>query len=381
MDRRAFLKTAGALLGLGLTVPARAFCDEYGSLVQFSPSLAEEYALAFASSFAPDKSLETEQPIPMYDASGNMIGYEVDFTSGSVPSGYVVFDVTCSGLVSRFCVDDNCPGLYSQSVQANSMSRSFSLSSDPVLVKLNPIEYAATQYGDDLLYVNSNSLLQKGEQLSRARPSTEWEDLMVENIYSGFDITETAYGAPVANLTKNTVERRLKRYACGVTALYCIACAVPYPSPSNWQRWLIDFDDINQYTTIWNDTNSYTDHITDGVTYGETDNSDIGPGFAKFCARQGRDIEYTQSANPTYEAFRNQAMLGCHSVFAAGIIKSSTGERSGHAMAVQGVATLGPSGTGVKDRYIYVYDGWSANAFIKLYDDAFTDRWATYFTQ
>lgn len=45
------------------------------------------------------------------------------------------------------------------------------------------------------------------------------------------------------------------------------------------------------------------------------------------------------------------------------------------------VATLGPSGTGVKDRHIYVYDGWSANVFIKLYDDAFTDRWATYFTQ
>lgn len=380
MDRRTFLSSVGALLGLGLTAPARAFCDEYGCLVQFSPSLAEEHALAFASSFAPDKRLKVEQPIPMCDADGNMIGYEVDFVDGGVPSGYVVLDVTCSNLVSRFCFDANCEGMYRQSLKANTLTREVTPSSNPVLIKLNPIEYAATQDGEDYLYVNSGTLIPKSERISRSRPTTEWSKLMVSNIYSGFDITETIYGASVANLTESSVVRQLKRYACGVTALYCIACSVPYPSALNWQRWLIDFNDINQYTNIWNDTNTYVDHTTGGVSYGETNTNDIGLGFAKFCARQGRDIDYTYTAVPSYEAFRNQAMLGCHSVFTGGIIRTGTGKRAGHIMAVQGVATFGPSGTGTKKQYLYVYDGWSNNVFLELNSPSYADRYATYFT-
>ena len=136
--------------------------------------------------------------------------------------------------------------------------------------------------------------------------------------------------------------------------------------------------------TIWEDTS--TDGVWDGdrqYWQGYTLPSDIGPGFVDFCARQGRAITFGEGNNPNYDTYKMQAKYGRHSVFSAGINRVSDSgevEESWHAMASWGVATFGPAGTGVRDKYIYVYNGWDDDVFLPIYDSHFLGSYGVFFT-
>lgn len=83
------------------------------------------------------------EPIPLFDSSGQLQGYEVTATDYSdCPLGYVVFDVRCPGIVSRFSFAEGKPGPYEQIV-GNDVS-AYSLATDqPMLVSSSPLDFQA----------------------------------------------------------------------------------------------------------------------------------------------------------------------------------------------------------------------------------------------
>ena len=262
MKRRTFLKTVGALLSVGMLAPARALCKENDALVALTPTRAEEIALSFLESFCPDRSYATEPPMPLYDLSGNMIGCVVNLTYGGNPSGYVVLDVGHPSLIAQVCLEENSFGPLNRLISRGDEHGLLSLSEEPYLIKINPIEFAIGQHSNDCLLVSDGKTVPVPNSLQRNVPAMEWRDLMIPDIYSGYDVDEVIYGATVGALGESEIRQATGHYACAVTALYCIATSLPYPSYTSFERFLIEYDDYDQYMTIWEDTS--TDGVWDG---------------------------------------------------------------------------------------------------------------------
>lgn len=145
MDRRAFIRLvagSAACSFVGGAVPAGA--EELDdNFTPFSPELAAEMASAFFEGAGGLSSCVCSEPIPLFDSSGQLQGYEVTATDYSdCPLGYVVFDVRCPGIVSRFSFAEGKPGPYEQIV-GNDVS-AYSLATDqPMLVSSSPLDLRA----------------------------------------------------------------------------------------------------------------------------------------------------------------------------------------------------------------------------------------------
>jgi len=145
MDRRTFIRLvagSAACSFVGGAVPAGA--EELDdNFTPFSPELAAEMASAFFEGAGGLSSCVCSEPIPLFDSSGQLQGYEVTATDYSdCPLGYVVFDVRCPGIVSRFSFAEGKPGPYEQIV-GNDVS-AYSLATDqPMLVSSSPLDFQA----------------------------------------------------------------------------------------------------------------------------------------------------------------------------------------------------------------------------------------------
>ena len=119
IDRRTFIRlvagsAACSFVGGAVTAGAEELDDNF---TPFSPELAAEMASAFFEGAGGLSSCVCSEPIPLFDSSGQLQGYEVTATDYSdCPLGYVVFDVRCPGIVSRFSFAEGKPGPYEQIV-------------------------------------------------------------------------------------------------------------------------------------------------------------------------------------------------------------------------------------------------------------------------
>lgn len=383
MDRRTFIRLvagSAACSFVGGAVPAGA--EELDdNFTPFSPELAAEMASAFFEGAGGLSSCVCSEPIPLFDSSGQLQGYEVTATDYSdCPLGYVVFDVRCPGIVSRFSFAEGKPGPYEQIV-GNDVS-AYSLATDqPMLVSSSPLDFSVP------LFSRGVSLLAGGEVVdlsdvaatysddgSSSYDPTSWNELMIRwtEVLRGPYTLKEHNNIEVNGLSQAESVDALGRYACAVTALYSMASTMLNAAGNDW---LINRrNDIGCYNTIWEYTNTTVDHVKDGVTYGSTQHQDIGPGFQRFCAERGVSILPVRVVSPSLQKFKNKVDALRQSVVMLAINEgtASAPKRAGHAMAVSGYGRITRGLTSLN--CIVVHDGWSDEAFINYDFQGFMDK-------
>lgn len=182
MDRRTFIwlvagSVACSFVGGAVPAGAEELDDNFAP---FSPELAAEMASAFFEGAGGLSSCVCSEPIPLFDSSGQLQGYEVTATDYSdCPLGYVVFDVRCPGIVSRFSFAEGKPGPYEQIV-GNDVS-AYSLATDqPMLVSSSPLDFSVP------LFSRGVSLLAGGEVVDLSDVAATYSDDGSSSAVSGY---------------------------------------------------------------------------------------------------------------------------------------------------------------------------------------------------
>jgi len=135
----------------------------------------------------------------------------------------------------------------------------------------------------------------------------------------------------------------------------------------------------NVYSELWNDSGTTIGSTRNGISYGSTPNSNIGPATVRFCANRSAAITSSFQSSPAYQSFVSTIDSGNVAIFTAGIVVSG-GAREGHAMAVEGCCTVQNTSTGESWRVLKVFDGWTYSAAYVNYDfTKFTDTGGVFY--
>ena len=234
MDRRSFLKMLALMVASGTISTQRAYAVEQGDPLVFSPAVARDFASAFAEAMCPELDLSPDDPIALFDLGGRMIGAHVGLKLNGQSHGYVVLDSSSPNFISRFSLGEGAPDLYSQTVSESPVRVQSISSSEPQMVMINPFEYGAVQ-DDGTLYLNNGEVVEGSGIQAYSTPVSSWKDVMVPLSYPGYVCESRVMGAHISPLFRDTILEKRRKYACAVTALYCIAAALPCPSPASFQ--------------------------------------------------------------------------------------------------------------------------------------------------
>lgn len=384
MTRRDFLR-ASAFAGGALLLPKRAWASSSDNLVPFTSDIALELSESLGDCFAPGAGIEPECATRVVDLSGSHRGWAVDFCgTGGEPYGYAVFDAEVDGLLLQATITEGKGGLV-DSIRgaANGAAKSHSLIEDTVLMA-SPLQFGLVDQTSDVVVFNSfNSVPVSDLPLSvssQAVDPIQWKTIMIyeDEVRQGkYQISDSNMFYDYNYAPESEIESNTGRYACAVSALYSIAGCLYTASGPLVECW----SDWGEYQKIWDYTSTYTDHVSNGITYGATPNANIGPGFQKYCSARGFDIGYSySSARPAYVRFKKQIAEQKHSIFTGVIVRAlsdGSSELSGHAMAVYGWADIKMGDFPMSN--LYVFNGWEDMVFLNYSYTGFQSATSTFF--
>lgn len=370
--KKIFKQLGGIILCLSLILSSSIYTnasEEPNSKIDFTESIAEEIGTNFAQNITGEKNIVADNIIGFYDEEGIPAGYIVHFYQDNTPFGYVILDSTEEDLVTEFSFGQSSQSPYDIILSNNVSTYSNTLSNAP-LYKLDSYEYG--------ILSNSNTLITNyGENTSEAIPfsnyskdkdPTTWEEplLDIDEVYEGYSLVTTNHLQQFISFNEPMIENLTDHYACAVSAL--LACAAHYQA--------VDYTDIaGDYMDLWNMTDTSVYEVKNSITYGSTQNGNIGPGFVSFCSNRGVSVSQSTSYSPSYSFFTNFIDRGDIGVVMCGIIDEDTNERSGHAMAVEGYATLKKSNSGSTVHTLMVFDGWGDTVrYLNIDFDGYTEH-------
>lgn len=367
ISRRNFLKLgaiAGASAALG-TTPAFAEVDKEGKVL-FTEEVAQYLAQSFLEGAFPDKALKATSATRLYSENGKPFGYVVNFeTFDGEKNGYVIFDGTRDGALYEFSFDKGAKNPVEHALEK--VPSMLSAGDEPIAIVTSPFTYEAL-VPSATASVDAYGTIKK----SASTPdSSGWNDIFI-SLSDGYSIL-SMNNAPVEfiSFSESEVENATDRYACAVSAL--LNCAPHYVKNFSYRNW------PNDYLTLWSATKTTTDHTSGGITYGSTNNANIGSGFKSYCSGKGVSISYSNSQSPSFSSFKNMINRGDMGIFCCGI--NIDGSRHGHAMAVEGYATLKKGTISENIDTLIVADGWYYSArYLSFYYTKFTDTYGVFFS-
>lgn len=368
-DRRTFIKLVAAGVAASLAPvggPERAFASSTDSkMIPFSPDIAASFAERFAAGVSPDLPFRISDPVSTYDVEGNFLGYRVGFVYNGVDHGYVMLDHTYTGLVSSYSFnvpEDGEAALFEHSGPAkksNGIDR---------LIVLNQLEYGVLDSTEGTVRTNSRRCVPIASKDNVWHRAVDSRDDVLVSFSDAVSKYTVGYGGSVGQYfyqTEANIERALKKYACGPTALFSIGLsmlnasgtAFLIPNNTSWA----------DYSDLWDMTDTTVYKTSGGISYGKTTNSKMGPGFVYFCRKKGKVITSKYLATPSYLTYTGHINNHQHSLIHMGI---GNGSSVGHVMSVFGHAQLLKKGQSKPLlNCLEVFTGWSAPSFI-IYDPA-----------
>ena len=304
-----------------------------------------------------------------YDSEGQPIGWIVDLEIDGEAHGYVIFDGTNADLISEYSFDEQAKSPISQ-------GKATSLRSEGGVVKVYKTDIMTysvvdsvsggfvTNYGTE--GVVSNDIL--ADSRMRASDPVRWDDIFFDSKMGNYNVSSTGFinSAPIF-VPQYASEANSKLFACSVNALGCVSL---YYGLSNYNSIWSDLP------TIWDCTNT-TEYQKkpNGVRMGSTQDSEVGPGWSRYCAAKGRSIPYTYNTSVTFSFFKSCIDRGDIAHMGCGIWTwDDSGKviQEGHGMAVEGYQQLSIKDKSLRDstfmpNVIIVSDGWNTNPrFINL---------------
>lgn len=372
MKRRTFLKLVGVGAIGSIVSPASlpaAFASEGDApvnVVPFTPELASDLAVNFASSMEPGVKILTDAVITYYDITGASQGYVVELSSAGESFGYVVFDITYEGLISEFSIGADAALSPASSTSDTGVS-TFS-TQEKKLYKTDDFDYCSidleTMQGMNNLgeYVNAE---EAGIVEDPLISTYDWDDMFVSEMDAGTNYSLS--GFQMVRLYKNwpqkTYEQESGRYCCMVSAAYTGA------SIYGWVGDLGSLRDV--YLELWNLIGVNTTSTSGGIIYGGADLISTGRGITNFLANRGTYRSFRHTVFADYESFRT-----CVSRNECSILGGSS-----HGVAIVGYFNLTRKSDGWKMPALCVCDGWNpGNRILNFQPSMLSNPQAIYFS-
>lgn len=374
LTRRAFIALVGFSAGLllsGKPASGSNLVDDYGSQkVVFSPDIAFYIALNFANSICPAINLQLQgnDPIPIFNTEGDLVGYEIDFSKDDISLGYVELNINAKNLIASysFVENSNTPFSYLS-------SKNDSLYSESVprcLIEESPFSFKLAHSGvanDTFAQFRIDGKDSSAFNLYSKGDSNWWGDVLISenDVFSGtYYAGNEVFIGDLFPISEELAMKKCGLYACGPHALYVVGSTIPNDGKTST---LIPnpIDDFEYYKKLWEYSNTQVIGTGKyGSKLGETSSGMLGPAFVRLGSELNTQLKYRFVDNPSF--LQTVSHLNSHKICIVGCGINQNGKQVGHFMAVNGYCYLKNNSTNRIIQSIHVWTGWNAFAYFNF---------------
>jgi len=344
--------------------------------VAFTASVAVDQANELASSLDEGKDLHATNPIGYYDLDGNPAGCMVNYCNADgSPHGFAIYDITDGLQLVEFSFANNAANPYTTALDTIAQNESLQdVAPSPTIVyEISPLDYCvADDHSSQAVTCDGDVVTLPDTAASTSKKESNWSDIFIpaNKYYSSYEFSDQRNLSDFIAWRESDVEGATGKYCCAVSAMLV-------PAYYYTNCWSESFSNV--YNELWNDSGTTIESTRNGISYGLTPNSNIGPAAVRFCANRSVAITSSFQSSPAYQSFVSTIDSGNVAIFTAGIVVSG-GAREGHAMAVEGCCTLKNKSTGESYRALMVFDGWNDSVAYVNYDfTKFTDTGGVFY--
>ena len=195
-------------------------------------------------------------------------------------------------------------------------------------------------------------------------PSENMVMIDVSTAMRFYDVVSSNHFPSFFALDQYFSETLVKKYACSVQAAAINGILIYGLDPNGY---------ANDYNAIWNCTGTTTYGVENGISYGTTEDGNLGRGFANFLMNYKgySNITYSENVNPQLAFFKGAIDTSRVAAFSYRV----NGANSGHTVAVEGYMDARVKGTGASVPFLMVADGWQEEVrYINLNYSSFARR-------
>lgn len=363
--RMLFALLFGIVLSISIGLPA--YAGEVDGKTRVDEDTALEMGERFFSGIVPNIQIESEKAIPFYGRNGAPSGFIVHISSLGIPFGYVVFDSEVEFGIAEFSFgEESAASPYASITESFPNSRSVT---EKRLYKIDQFTYCLLDVETGEGLTNDGNAVNATEvgitNSSMASPlsnkPTEWSEVFMEtaDVYRDYDIRSVNSVSGYSSYSELQIEAGTKHYACAVSAMLTVCSFyVATDGLSGLQ---------SDYMELWERSSTSTNRVeSNGITYGGTHTSNIGPAILDFCSARGNLITASGEYNASWTLFKSCIDSGNMAIFSA-VLSGADG--TGHAMATPGYIKL----TDKNDAFsvvnaLMVCDGWNVGVRFMTYD-------------
>lgn len=342
------------------------------SVVDVTDESLANLALIFAKEFKGTEGLVVSSIIPIYDTENQIISYSVDFVKDNVSYGYVLIDLRMEGsYISQFSIEPGAQSLYESLADKTDIQGIEN--EEPYLIETFPTEYNLVIENDDEV-INTNgetfSISEFEEYTEKVKPIAEREMLnsatrnsrstkyehassVFSNYPSNLNLSSSHYLRMFNSLTQGRSERAAGKYACAVHAMATIACSYRLYNSAN------DAELRTAYNSLWNYSGTTVSSTSNGISYGGTQPSRIGPALVSYARDKGMNLTSQRIISPSFSDIQTRIAQSYPVAFTYFYYRPN-GTVGGHTVFAQGAL----SGTinGAQTNFLVVADGWYDSA-------------------
>ncbi len=316
--------------------------------------------------------LDVQEIIPVYNINDYLTGYTAAYYDGDIPYGYVVFDFDLTDYIKEYAIGENIPGIYEQILNKTPENAVTTYDSELKIYTGLPMEYniICNVAGEESAVANTGEVKEideftsYAEEIEAVKPST-YGSYTSSNIFLEYSqIPHTFIEAngigTVCSYSEDRVEEETGSFACAVSALLNIC---------NQTGYMLNNSINDTYRALWDSTESHVDRTEDGIRYGGTDRTKVGPGMQAYLNRNfKKQISTTLTNSPSFNKIKSTVNAPRQSIFAYGINVVNHG-RSAHEVVVDGYRVTNNGG-----QYLQVANGWwSRLTYINFGEMSFMD--------
>ena len=359
INRRDFIRLFVGAAAVSL-IPSKARASEAqhsSSLVEFTDDLAARISEKMAELLSGESSIKASGVTKCYGPDRKVNGCITLLESYGAPYGYVCLDVNKPGLLSSCSLGQ---GVTHPVYEAQPTPRTLSSNESSHVLMLSPIDFCIYDDTSRCFYFENGSTYSIGDSIVTLSDKPDsWSDVMIDvsEISSNYNISGANYIGQFDAVRRDDILAQTDHYACVVTALSIVSSKMDIAS---------FYLEPEMYMEIWHSTNTRPlpddEQHREGKILGSTRTEYIVPGFQAYALQRGHSIIGTAQSSPSYNTFKQCVDSQRNSVLSAGFFGESS---HGHAMCVQGYATLSNGSTSFNA--LAVADGWDASVVYLRY--------------
>lgn len=364
--------------------------ENYVPITQITREELVNCALNLAREIVPGVKLTIgENIIPIYEQTGLLVGYSLEYFQGETPYGFLNLDFRKENPIVDFSISEGCTGIYDNIVSVVEQDEEISASLEkldtstskqqtfaPKMYAMGLGTYGISMPNSTMIYtpINAYKIVKTTVSDNDSRSSTvaaydNHADIYSSN-YSGTVVTAPTYIEQYSSIdsiiSEAYIENATGRYACAVLALTEIA---------NQEGILYNNSIADTFLELWDYTDTYdsTTEINNGIWYGSTNTNNVRSGMISYVNARGYNCSVTRNNNAAFSFFEDMVdanRSGLLSYWIDVIVYDEDGqheETQGHTINVFGYCVTRISGS--LTNYIIVADGWTFSPRFLCYSD------------